>query len=153
MAIPVLGWIDVAGAALYFANERPEFTVWSALTSAVKQRAMNCAYNRIYYCGKWNIPASPSADLLVRLGKAQCEMAYYIAQHLPDEDRRKGLQIQGVAKAGIVEETYNPNWIDKIPIPLIVDALLKSIEAKISFGMVDIDRDEDKSVNEDATDL
>ncbi|GAH56372.1 unnamed protein product, partial [marine sediment metagenome] len=81
---------------------------------------------------------------------AQCETALYMAIHLSDEDRRKGLQAQGVIGAGIVKETYDKDSLDKLPMPPIVLEILgdfyKYGEAMV---MVDIDRDEDKSVDED----
>lgn len=84
---------------------------------------------------------------------AQQEMGYYIALHLEDEDRRKGFQAQGVIKAGIIKEDYLKEWLDKLPFPPIVIAILGPFLDEKEFYAVDIDRDETKSVGENVTDF
>lgn len=150
-----IGWMtNLTEANNYFIDERLETDAWDNLANdAIKTKALINSYNRIYYCGKYAVPASPSAAQLVVLKKAQCEMSYYIAVHLADEDRRKGIQAQGVIEAGIVKEKYAGDWLDKLPIPPFVDALLEDFKTEKSFFIVDIDRDEDKSVSEDVVDL
>ena len=83
------------------------------------------AYNRIYYDSRYDVPtyAGATAAQLVILKKVNGEMAYYLAQHLDDEDRRMGLRNQGVIKAGIVKEDYKDDSIE-LPVPPFIDALL-----------------------------
>ncbi len=146
-----LGWFDdLAEAKSYFTDERLITTAWDALSDdAAKTKAVKNAYNRIYYSPKYDVPtyAEASAAQLVILKKVNGEMAYYLAQHLEDEDRRKGLQAQAVIKAGIVKEDYNKDDLMSLPVPPFVDALLKDFKTAKTFGMVDIDRDEDESVD------
>lgn len=71
-------------------------------------------------------------------------MALYMLQHLADEDRRKGLQAQGVAQAGIVKETYKDTDLNYLPIPPFVIGLLAEFAVEDSpFYISSIDRDED----------
>ena len=125
------------------------------VNDAAKTRALNNAYNRIYYLKDYSIPSSPTAAQLLILKKAQCEMTEYLAIHLADEDRRKGLQAQGVTGAGIVKEGYSAENLNDIPIPAFVIQILDSFAAfkNTPFYSVDIDRDEDEAVSEDVTDL
>jgi len=146
-----LGWFsNLADGESYFTNERLVTTAWDALTDAQKNKAIKMAYNRIYYSPKYDVPtyADASAAQLTKLKKVNGEMAYYLAQHLEDEDRRKGLQAQAVTDAGIVKESYNKDDLMSLPVPPFVDALLKDFKTEKAFGMVDIDRDEDESVDE-----
>ncbi len=157
------GWFaTVAEADGYFEDERLETSAWDALTAgesggSQKAKALVMAYNRIYYSGLFTVPtlAAASAAQLVILKKAQAEMAYYLAVHLADEDRRKGLQAQGVTAAGIVKENYADGAGSEIPIPPIVAGILEAdfSAAASPFYAVDIDRDEDESVNADVTDF
>ncbi|MHA1395737.1 MAG: hypothetical protein ACTSRZ_19730, partial [Promethearchaeota archaeon] len=117
MAVPELGWSSLAEAEAYFTNERPETDSWDALDDDgddKKNKVLNMAYNRIYYCPDYNVPAkgSETAAQKVKLIKIQCEMAYYLALHLADEDRRKGLQAQGVEHAYIVKEIYDKDSLN-----------------------------------------
>jgi hypothetical protein len=59
-----------------------------------------------------------------------------------------GLRAQGVLEAGIVKEKYKD--IMELPVPPLVKALLEDggFTTEKAFGMVDVDRDEDKSVDE-----
>src|SRR3972149_9780794 len=131
-----IGWLlDLASAESYFEDERLETAAWDALfaldtTGLYAEKALLNAFNRIYYAKKYILPtyAEATAAQLIVLRKAQCEMAYYLAQHLADEDRRKGIQAQGVVKAGIVQEDYDPKWLDRIPVPLFVDRLLSEFK-------------------------
>jgi len=149
-----IGWFDVLSTAEnYFTVERLETSKWDALsTDAKKTKALTQAYNRIYYSGLFDVPtyAEASAAQLIVLQKAQAEMAYYLAQHLADEDRRKGLHAQGVTEAGIVKERYGganqqPIDMDKIPIPPLVLGMLEdfSTEGKALY-VTAVDRDEDE---------
>jgi len=117
------------------------------LTDAKKTKALTQAYNRIFYSGLFELPtyAEASAAQLIVLQKAQAEMAYYLAQHLADEDRRKGLHAQGVTQAGIAKETYAESNLSDIPIPPIVAGILAdySTEGKALY-VTAVDRDEDE---------
>ena len=152
-----IGWFPtVAEADTYFEDERLVTTAWDALAGsgdAQKTKALMQAYNRLYYSGLFELPTyvEATAAQLVVLKKAQAEMAYYLAQHLADEDRRKGLHAQGVTQAGIVKETYGGGMygdisvLDKIPIPPIVAGILAdySTEGKALY-VTAVDRDEDE---------
>lgn len=151
-----LGWFDdIADAKTYFTDERLITTSWDALAGdATKTKAVLNAYNRIYYDPRYDVPTytDATAAQLVILKKVNGEMAYYLAQHLEDEDRRKGLQAQAVSQAGIVKESYSEDDFMLLPVPPFVDILLDDFKTAKAFGMVDIDRDEDESVDEDVVD-
>ena len=150
-----LGWFDdLTDAKLYFANERLVRTAWDALLAiddATAERAIKNAYNRIFHSPKYDVPTYADATdaQLVVLKIVNGEMAYYLAIHLADEDRRMGLRAQGVIKAGIVKEDYKDNSIE-LPVPPVIDALLdaEGFTTEKAFGMVDLARDESKSVDE-----
>ena len=137
-----IGWVaDLASANAYFLGERLESPYWDALISTTggrdeKTAVLNMAYNRLRFCREFSIPTTPTADQGERLKIAQLETAYYLAQHLADEDTRKGLHAQGVVGAGIVQETYvrfNADTVHllDVHIPPIVYQLLKLKKAKL----------------------
>lgn len=152
-------------ADLYFLTKRLETAHWDALTvTSTKDEKTAClyqAYQRIYNSQEFILPkyADATAEELEKLQEAQAEMAYYLAEHLPDEDTRRGLMIQGVASSPIGETFHRSQSdqvdISKIPIPPIVRDLLQGWWAGTDtpIHVVDIDRDEDYSVDEDVTDL
>jgi hypothetical protein len=155
-------FVNKAEAESYFANERLETASWDALSNgggAVKDEktaVLTQAFNTIFYSQEFILPlyAAATADQLTALRRAQAEMAYYLAEHGADQDTRKGLQIQGVAAAGAVKETYDASRVDKTPIPPAVRDLLQGwwTGTDVPFHAVDIDRDEDYGVEEDVTD-
>jgi len=150
MAVSELGWASLVEAEDYFANERLKTTHWDALADDdEKNKTLNMAYNRIYYCPDYSTPVAgdETAAQLIILIKAQSEMAYYIALHLADEDRRKGLQAQAVIVAGIVKEQYDKDKLNEIPIPPIIDILLADFKTEEVMAIIDVDRDEDESVD------
>jgi hypothetical protein len=156
-----IGYINITDADLYFST-RLSSDAWTdiALTSGdpIKTAALTTAYNRLFYSGLFALPtlAAATAAQLVVLKKFQCEMALYMLIHLADEDRRLGLQAQGVTVAGIVKEQYKESDLNKLPIPAFITAGLEAMgfsAAPVPFYVVDIDRDEDKGANEDATDF
>lgn len=146
-----LGWFDnLADAKIYFSTERLVTTAWDALSDpGGMTKAVTNAYNRIFYSSKYDVPTYDAATptQLIVLKKVNGEMAYYLAQHLEDEDRRMGLRAQGVTKAGIVEEEYKDDI--ELPIPPFIDDILEEEDftTEKAFGMVDIARDEDESVD------
>lgn len=150
-----VGWFDdLDDAKAYFTTERLITTSWDtvvALGDPTATKAVINAYNRIFYDPRYDVPtyADATAAQLIVLKKVNGEMAYYLAQHMEDEDRRKGLQAQAVIGAGIVKETYNKDMLDELPVPPFVDALLaaEGFVTEKAFGMIDVDRDEDESVD------
>jgi len=150
-----LGWFDdLPDAKAYFTTERLVTTSWDALVvlgDPTATKAVINAYNRIYHDPRYAVPtyADATAAQLVILKIVNGEMAYYLAQHQEDEDRRKGLQAQATIEAGIVEEKYDKDKLYDLPVPPIVDALLEEegFVTEKAFGMVDVDRDEDESVD------
>lgn len=151
------GWSTPTEASLYFTDERQITALWDALTGDdAKNKVLNTAYNRIYYSKDFSVPAkgAETAAQHIKLIKGQSEMAYYILMHLEDEDRRKGIQAQGVTAAGIVKEVFDKDMSGKVPIPPIVKELLDDFyEFTAPFYSVDIDRDEDEAVSEDVTEF
>ena len=149
---------DLNDAKAYFTVERLITTSWDALaTDALKTKAVINGYNRVYYDPRYDVPtyAEASATQLVALKIVNGEMANYLAQHLEDEDRRKGLQAQATVSAGIVKENYNKDDLMSLPVPPFVDAILEAegFKTEKAFGMVDLDRDEDESVDYDAVEV
>jgi hypothetical protein len=153
----IIGWFpSLATAETYFATERVDATSWNNLTvtstSDKKTACLKQAFNRIFYSRDFIVPAyaDATAAQLVVLQKAQAEMAYYLAQHLRDEDRRKGLIAQGVSEAGIVKEVYRDAAADEAPIPAFVRDLLVGFWAGegSGFEVGGVERDED---DEEAT--
>ena len=151
----MIGWItDLAAAEAYFKGERLDSAYWDSLTALSggrdeKTAVLRQAYNRLRLCSDFEIPIAPSTVQLEKLTIAQCEMAYYLAQHIQDEDRRKGLQAQGVADAGIVKERYQADHLATVPIPQTVrDILDEFFVAAQPFFAADLDRGEDERVGE-----
>ena len=148
-----LGWFnDLADANLYFTNERLETESWDDLTPAatLKPKVVLNAYNRLYYDPRWILPTyvEATADELVILKKINGEMAYYIALHLADEDRRKGIQAQATIEAGVVKEKYDKDKLGDAPVPAVVIAMLAPWLTPLTmFGAIDLCRDEEESVD------
>ena len=147
-----IGWLlNITSGTNYFTEERLRDSFWTGLaTDALKTRAIINAYNRLYYGNEFVLPtyADASADQRVILRKANCEMAYYIAQHLADEDRRKNIQAQGVIRAGIVKESYLEEMMKNTPVPPFVrDMLIAAGFKKVKlFKVVALERDENKDL-------
>ncbi len=154
-----IGWItDTAEANKYFLEERLDSSFWDSLLAVSggrdeKTAVLKMAFNRIRFCKEFDIPETPTADQSERLKIAQLETAYYLAQHISDEDSRKGLHAQGVVGSSVVGETYVRFGTDTvglldIPLPPIVWQLLDDMRVVESpFAAIDIDRREDESVN------
>lgn len=159
MAVPENGWSTLVEASTYFANNRLSTVHWDRLsTDDLKNKVLNNSHIRITSDKRWSIPSSPTAAQLLILKLAQQEAAYNLALHLADEDRRKGLQAQGVQQAGIVKEVYPagtflPDWIEKIPFPAIVLNLLDQFLTAQPFYSKEIDRDEEAGVEDNVTDF
>jgi hypothetical protein len=144
-----IGYLSLADADLYFST-RLAAEPWTSIPAdsnhIKKIAALTTAYDRLYFSGLFDLPLLliATADQLVVLKKAQCELALYMLLHLADEDRRKGLQAQGVTVAGIVKETYKDTDMNYLPIPPFVIGLLAEFAIEDSpFYVSSIDRDED----------
>ncbi|HJX73819.1 MAG TPA: hypothetical protein VJ307_06645 [Candidatus Deferrimicrobiaceae bacterium] len=158
-----IGWVfDLADAEGYFEDERLETSAWDALfaldsTGTYAEKALLNAFNRLYYDPHYGLLpatyAAASAAQRIVLRKAQCEMAYYLAQHLADEDRRKGIQAQGVVKSGVVGEDYDPGWLDRIPVPPFVDTLLAQFKTGGPLHVANVERDEEEDADEKVHDF
>lgn len=150
-----IGWFDTVDQAnTYFDTERSDTRCWDEIiaeSANIGDNVLRHAYNRLYYSPRYDLPtkAEATADELVILRKAQAEMAYYLACHIIDEDRRMGLQAQHVKKAGIVKEDYREATMNKAPIPGVVDDLLSAWKKAKHLHVTDIDRDEDQCVDGD----
>ena len=146
-----LGWFDdLDDANDYFKLERLETWAWDELEDIYREKVVNTAYNRLYYDPKKNLPTYTEAlgtSGHDKLKKANGEMAYYLCQHLADEDRRKGMQAQGVTEAGRVAEKYSEKMFTELPVPPFVEALLSEWSTEKHFGAIDLERDEEESVN------
>lgn len=142
-----VGWfINLADAEAYFLTERLQTGHWDGLSGdPTKTKAVIQGFNRIYYSSEFTTPlfADASADQLVILRKVNGEMAYYLAEHLEDEDIRKNLQAQAVKKAGVVKEDYSEDMLMDVPVPPWVWDMLKKggFVTKTQFKIVEIERD------------
>ena len=148
-----MGWFeDLDEARTYFEDERLETEAWDDLfssTGTLETKVIIQAYNRLYYDPRWSLPTYDEAPLtaLGELSKANAEMAYYLAVHLEDEDRRKGLQAQGVISAGVVKEQYSENSLMDLPVPPFVIAILKPWSTERFAGVLEISRDDDEGIS------
>lgn len=146
-----IGWVaNITSADLYFDEERAASSCWDNADNSgdvLKTALLTHAYNRLFYSAEYDLPtyATATAAQLVILRKVQCEMAYYLCQHLEGEDRRKGIQAQAVKQAGIVKESYLESMMMKAPVPAVVDDMLEAagFKAVQCFGAADLTRDDD----------
>jgi len=143
---------DLAEAQTYFTDERMVTEAWDDVPALKKEPLLVHAYNRLYYSKEFILPTllEATVDELPVLQKAQAEMAYYLALHIADEDRRKGLQAQATVEAGVVKEKYDQAKLYDTPIPPFVRDLLCAYSSEVpptEFGAVDIQRDENESVD------
>lgn len=147
-------FVDIADANDYFDLERLETSAWDALLEITghyeRSKAVTQAFNRLYFDPRWTLPdyAHATADELEILRKANAEMAYYLAVHLEAEDHRKGLQAQATTEAGVVKEKYDTARADTVPVPAAVVAMLAPwVILPTAFGIVNLERDEEESVD------
>lgn len=132
-------------ANLYFATRYGAVAGWTALDDGDKTALLTTAYNRINTHSDFDIPSAPTTEQLTLLKMAENELAWYMKIHISDEDRRLGLQAQGVNEAGIVKEKYNDPL--SVPFPPVVLDLLNDFTNLKAFYASDLTRDEDESVN------
>lgn len=151
--MPDIGWVALNDANAFFTT-RYGAGSWASLTVQDQTALLTTAWNRILHDPRWTIPAAPTATEKAKLAYAQEVTALYMQMHLEDEDRRKGLQAQGVTAAGLVQETYDKDRLNEIPLPpeaLVV--LIKLLTTAKPFYAVDIDRKEPVGANQDVTDI
>lgn len=148
MADPI-GWLDDIDEADDLMATRLENTAWfaSGMTTARKTAALVTAQKRIVYSGLFTLGFdTPSSDALK---DAQVEMAYYLVLHQAAEDRRQGLQAQGVTEAGIVQEKYNPAARGSVAIPPAVLGMLAAYTlAPGGFFAASVNRTEDDLIGD-----
>ena len=148
-----IGWFaDLAAADTLLDLEWMDHDAWTDLaTNAIRTACLYQAYNRLYYSKEFILPtyADATVDDLVVLTKAQAEMALYLALHINDESRRKGLQAQATTDAGVVKEKYDKDLLLSTPLPPFVRDLLCAYLAgdDTQFGAIDLCRDEEESVD------
>lgn len=158
-----IGWTDVTAADTYFSTKRLVSTAWDALAIVVgsgekdkKTAVLTQAHNRLRRSKDFSIPTTPTAAQLEALEEAQCEAAYYLAQHGKDEDARKGIQAQGVIQAEVVKESYAEAMLSKLPLPPIVYEIMEKADLlappAAGFYAVELSRDENLDIDEDPTD-
>lgn len=147
-------FVDIVEANDYFALERLETACWDDLGSGsgapFKDKVLLQAFNRLTTDPRWELPAyaDATATEILKLRMAQAEEAYYLCVHLEDEDRRIGLEAQGVIEAGVVKEKYDKDRLDTLPVPALVQAILFPWLVDYNeFGAADIGRDEERSVH------
>ena len=151
--MPDIGWTSKADANTFFVT-RYGCGAWATLEAADSTALLTTAWNRILHDSRWTIPVTPSAAQKEKLAYAQDLTAWYMYIHLLDEDRRKGLQAQGVISAGLVKESYDKDSLDKIPLPAeVIDVLDELLSTKKPFYAVDIDRREPPGADQDTTDV
>ena len=144
---------NIVAANTYFEDERLETEAWDDLEElsgdVLKTKVLTQAFNRIFYDSRWSLPtyAEASVAALIELSKANAEMAYYLAIHLADEDRRKGLQAQGVTTAGVVKEQYSEKHLMDLPVPPFVMAILKPWSTELFAGVLEVARDDDEDIS------
>jgi len=148
-----IGWFaDLAAADTLLDLEWMDHDVWHDLPSDVVRTAcLYQAYNRLYYSREFILPtyADATAADLESTTRAQVEMALYLALHINDESRRKGLQAQATVDAGVVKEKYDKDLLLSTPLPPFVRDLLCAYLAgdDTQFGAIDLCRDEEESVD------
>jgi hypothetical protein len=151
--MPDIGWVSKTDADAFFVT-RYGCSAWATLIAADSTALLTTAWNRILHDPRWTIPAVPDAASKLKLAYAQELTAWYMYIHLQDEDRRKGLQVQGVIQAGLVQETYDRDWLSVIPLPVEVIGILGDIfnEGKPLY-VCDIDRRESVGANQNVNDI
>ena len=137
-------WVTEAEANAFMDNRFGSVDYWTAGV-ATNQAALITAYNWLQ-AGRYTFPATSTQDMK----DAQCEMALFLMQHQPDLDLRMGLQAQGVVAAGVVKEKYRDDGSLELPLPLIVQQLLASLDDTRPVYLVDLARNPEESVAYDA---
>lgn len=137
-------WVTEAAANTYFEARIHGDDYWTDGASD-NIPALITAY-RWLNAGAFSFPATATQPMM----DAQCEMAFFLLQHQPDLDLRMGLQVQGVIQAGVVKEKYKGDNTVEMPIPPIVDQLIGNYATDSPVFLVNIERNEEESVDYDA---
>ena len=151
--MPDIGWTSAADADTFFTT-RYGAGAWAAIVALDKTALLTTAWDRIRFDPTWAVPATPSAAEKLLLAHAQYVTAWYMYNHLEDEDRRKGMQAQGVIQAGIVKETYDPSLLNEIPLPgEAIKILIDNFKTAKSFYALDIDRKEPVGADQNVVEI
>ena len=146
------GWFANAAAVDVYYVTRAGAEAWAGvvtITAAQKEALHTTAYNRILYSKLFNLPAAPTAAELLVLQMAQAEYAWHLYYHITPGDRRKGIQAQGVIKAGVVKEDYYAEMLQEQDFPAtVMDILDGWADADGYFGSADITREDDEEILE-----
>ena len=134
-------WISIVNADIYMGS-RFRSDDWELLSAKDKTKLLVSAYYQLSTCGLFEFPS----DITINMLNAQCEMALFILKHQEDADARKGLQAQGVISAGIVQETYDKDMLQQLPIPPIVKGLLSVYDSSSPLEGVEAERDDDSDI-------
>ena len=137
-------WVTEAEANTFFEARIKSSDYWTT-SAADNIPALITAYKWLN-CGKYNFPTTATQPMK----DAQCEYAFFLLQHQSALDLRMGLQVQGVIAAGVVKEQYKDDAYVEMPIPPVVQALLKEYDTDRPIYMVNIERNEEESVGYDA---
>ena len=137
MGDTVYGWVTLEEAETYMASRLGAEKYWH--TGVSKTAALTTAYNYLMNAGIFEFPTEISTNMQ----NAQCEMALFLLQHQEDMDARLGLQAQGVTQAGVVQESYDKDMVNGLPLPPIVKRYLSVYETETSFGVEQVNRDDD----------
>lgn len=133
-------WIQVADADTYFLTRVGASRFWNEeLPMPEKEAALVTAYNMLL-ASDFSFPETATQNMK----NAQCEMALFLLIHQEDMDRRGGLQAQGVVGAGIVQENYDKDLMQEIPIPAMVKQMLSAYETGTNIKVVEVTRDDDE---------
>ncbi len=137
-------WLTEVAANTYFDDRIKASDYWTD-GAADNSPALITAYKWLN-SGVYSFPATATQAMK----DAQCEMAFFLLQHQPDLDLRMGLQAQGVIAAGVVKERYKDDNYVELPIPPLVQKLLESYQTARPVFLVNIERNENESVDYDA---
>lgn len=137
-------WLTEAAANTYFDARLMSSDYWTD-DADNNIPALITAYNWLN-AGSYSFPATPTQGMK----DAQCEMAFFLLQHQPDLDLRMGLEVQGVIAAGVVKERYKDDNSVELPIPVLVQKLLKAYSTDRAVYLIDIARNENESASYDA---
>ena len=143
LAVGTNSWISVADANTYFGDRVGVTNYWCS--GAEKEEALVTAWRWLTGCSDYTFPATA----VQAMKDAQCEYALFLLQHQPDIDLRMGLQAQGVVEAGVVKEKYGVGP-GGIPLPPIVQGLLRAYYTGATIKLLNLERDDEESVTYDA---
>ncbi len=133
-------WLTEAQADTYFATRFGASDHW--VSGVDKLAALTTAQSQIENSDK--LPYLPTTAVQV-MKDAVCEQALFLVIHGADSLGRGGLIAQGVTKAGIVHETYDPAFRGSIPLAATALGLLTDYGNR-SFRISELERDEEEEL-------